>query len=475
MQTFHIECRETMSWIEDKQRILQSTDSLEMDLTGIMTLQRRLSGMERDLAAIQAKLNSLESEAQHIEQEHPEEAALIRERISQITVVWEQLTQMLKERDAKLEDAGDLHRFLRDLDHFQAWLTKSQTEIASEDSPSSLSEAEKLLQQHQTIKEEIDNYMDDYTTMMKYGENVTADANTQDDPQYMFLRERLKALKDGWEELHQMWENRQKHLSESLNLQMFLRDAKQAEVLLSQQEHILSKAETPMNLEQAESMMKRHEAFITTVEANDDKINAVCQFAGRLCDEGHPAVEKIQSKAEDISDRRSANRQKALAQLEKLRDQLQLHQFLQDCEELGEWVQEKNITAQDETYRSAKTVHSKWTRHQAFEAEIGANKDRLMKIQEAGRELMKEKPELADIILPKTQELGSQFNDLETTTKEKGERLFDANREVLLHQTCDDIDTWMDELEKQIEADDTGNDLASVNILMQKQQVICLF
>lgn len=29
----------------------------------------------------------------------------------------------------------------------------------------------------------------------------------------------------------------------------------------------------------------------------------------------------------------------------------------------------------------------------------------------------------------------------------------------------------MNDLEKQIEADDTGNDLASVNILMQKQQV----
>lgn len=39
VQTFHIECRETLSWIEDKKRILQSTDSLEMDLTGIMTLQ----------------------------------------------------------------------------------------------------------------------------------------------------------------------------------------------------------------------------------------------------------------------------------------------------------------------------------------------------------------------------------------------------------------------------------------------------
>lgn len=124
VQTFHIECRETISWIEDKKRILQSTDSLEMDLTGIMTLQvnkfnyyiknntfinfilyynylhyllqRRLSGMERDLAAIQAKLDSLESEAQINEKEHPEEAAVIRERIETIQKDWEELTQMVR-------------------------------------------------------------------------------------------------------------------------------------------------------------------------------------------------------------------------------------------------------------------------------------------------------------------------------------------------------------------------------------------
>jgi spectrin beta len=85
---------------------------------------------------------------------------------------------------------------------------------------------------------------------------------------------------------------------------------------------------------------------------------------------------------------------------------------------------------------------------------------------------VKEKPELAELIEPRISELGQQFDDLERITKEKGERLFDANREVLLHQTCDDIDTWMNDLEKQIESEDTGTDLASVNILMQKQQVM---
>lgn len=64
----------------------------------------------------------------------------------------------------------------------------------------------------------------------------------------MFLRERLKALKDGWAELHQMWENRQQLLSQSLSLQLLNRDARQAEVLLSQQEHLLSKDDTPVRM-----------------------------------------------------------------------------------------------------------------------------------------------------------------------------------------------------------------------------------
>ena len=44
------------SWINEKAKIIESTEELGNDLTGVMTLQRRLSGMERDLAAIQAKV-----------------------------------------------------------------------------------------------------------------------------------------------------------------------------------------------------------------------------------------------------------------------------------------------------------------------------------------------------------------------------------------------------------------------------------
>merc|ERR1711994_858882 len=96
----------------------------------------------------------------------------------------------------------------------------------------------------------------------------------------------------------------------------------------------------------------------------------------------------ISKKAEDISERRNNNHELALAQLEKLRDQLLKHQFLQDCEELHEWIQEKNVLVQEDTYRSAKTIHSKYTRHQAFESEIDSNKSRLAQVRQSGDQLL---------------------------------------------------------------------------------------
>ena len=83
--------------------------------------------MERDLAAIKAKLASLESEASKIEGTHPEEAEVVIERITKLSQSWEQLTAMLTVRDAKLEEAGDLHRFLKDLDHFQVFFFSLKT------------------------------------------------------------------------------------------------------------------------------------------------------------------------------------------------------------------------------------------------------------------------------------------------------------------------------------------------------------
>ena len=95
VNTWHIECQETMTWIREKAKLVESTDELGNDLSGVMTLQRRLSGLERDLAAIQAKLDSLQSDADRLAEDKPEEAEAIQAKIVQITELWQELKQMV--------------------------------------------------------------------------------------------------------------------------------------------------------------------------------------------------------------------------------------------------------------------------------------------------------------------------------------------------------------------------------------------
>ncbi|KJH51468.1 spectrin repeat-containing domain protein [Dictyocaulus viviparus] len=400
--------------------------------------QTLLSMMERDLGAIQAKLDALHKEADSIEKERPAEAQAIREEIKRIhhvrsirfryicivfnvlTVnvnplqVWDILNKKVREHEAKLDEAGDLQRFLRDLDHFQAWLTATQR-------------------------------------------------------------------------------------------QMFLRDAKQAEVMLSQQENYLTKDEAPNSLEQAENMLKRHQAccflkfflsillnftilflmfdvdvvlfntitpcldFMTTMDANDEKIRAVGMFGDQLCQDGHYAADKIHKKARNIDERREANRERAQVLLSKLKDALTLQQFLSDCEELREWIEEKMIRAQDETYRDAKTITSKFVRHQAFQSELQANKERLDQLQHAAIDLGAEKPEFTGTIDPQIVELAHQWEQLEKTTEEKGQKLFDANRQQLYVQSIADMKLM--EMEPQLEEmhPDELEDIRAHRLAVQEQ------
>ena len=62
-----------------------------------------------------------------------------------------------------------------------------------------------------------------------------------------------------------------------------------------------------------------------------------------------------------------------------------MQSFLQEADELGIFLVEKTVIAQEETYDEARSLHGKWQKHQAFEAELSANKERLEKLKEVSQ------------------------------------------------------------------------------------------
>uniref|UniRef100_A0AAQ5XZI6 Spectrin beta chain n=1 Tax=Amphiprion ocellaris TaxID=80972 RepID=A0AAQ5XZI6_AMPOC len=469
VQNYHLECNETKSWIKEKTKVIESTQELGNDLAGVMALQRKLTGMERDLAAIEDKLGDLGKEADRLASEHPEQSEAIKGRLAEITGVWEEMKDTMKNREESLGEASKLQQFLRELDDFQSWLSRTQTAIASEDMPNTLAEAEKLLAQHEGIKNEIRNYEEDYQKMRDMGEMVT---QGQTDAQYMFLRQRLQALDTGWNELHKMWENRQNLLSQSHAYQLFLRDTKQAEAFLNNQEYVLAHTEMPTTLEGAEAAIKKQEDFMTTMDANEEKISGVVDTGRRLVADGNISAERIQEKVDSIDQRHKKNRAAASDLLARLKDNRDLQKFLQDCQELSLWINEKMLTAQDMSYDEARNLHSKWLKHQAFMAELQSNKEWLDKIDKDGQTLMAEKPETEAMVKEKLASLKTMWQDLESTTQTKAKCLFDANKAELFTQSCADLDKWLGNLDGQLQSDDYGKDLTSVNILLKKQQIL---
>uniref|UniRef100_A0A8B9PLL2 Spectrin beta chain n=1 Tax=Apteryx owenii TaxID=8824 RepID=A0A8B9PLL2_APTOW len=294
----------------------------------------------------------------------------------------------------------------------------------------------------------------------------------QTDAQHVFLQQRLEALDTGWEELGQMWENRHHLLSQAYAFQLFLRDTKQVEGVLSTQEYALSHTEMPSTLQGAEASIKKHEDFMATMDANGERVQGLVAAGRKLVAEGSVHADKAQETVDSVESRHKRNREAAQELLGRLRDNWELQRFLQDGQELTLWINEKMLTAQDMSYDEARNLHTKWQKHQAFMAELASNKDWLDKIDKEGRQLGTEKPELGTVVTEKLEALHRLWDELESTTKTKAQCLFDANRAELFAQSCSALEAWLAGVRAQLQSDDYGKDLTSVNILLKKQQML---
>lgn len=236
LHNYDLDCDETQSWIKEKTRVIESTQDLGNDLAAVITIQRKLFGMERDLAAIQDKLDFLRGEAQKLVQDHPDNASDILGRQAELDAAWDALKRTLKDREDSLGEVSKLQTFLQDMDDFQAWLFKTQKAIASEDMPDGLPEAEQFLNLHDAVKDDMDGHEEDYHRVRDTGAGVIQ--GQEDDPQYQQLGQRLEGLDKGWDELHKIWDSRKNFLDQGLGFQQFMRDAKQADAILNNQVYI---------------------------------------------------------------------------------------------------------------------------------------------------------------------------------------------------------------------------------------------
>uniref|UniRef100_A0A4W6D1X3 Spectrin beta chain n=1 Tax=Lates calcarifer TaxID=8187 RepID=A0A4W6D1X3_LATCA len=469
LQNYLLECAEIKSQIQDKRKAIDATQYVGSDLGGVLALQRRLSTMEGALSVLEPKLLHLQEEAEHLATAHPGRAMEVLVPFDGISVEWEELKHTLQGCEDSLMVASRLQSFIQDLDSFLTWLVQTQTSAASDQLPNDLEEAERLINKHAALKEEIGRYEEDYERLQAMNELLESEEAPL--PQAA-LQQWLQKLDVGWNKLLEMWESRREVLVQAHIFHLFLRDVKQAESFLNNQESALAHVELPTTVETVEAAIKKHKDFTTTMELNLHRIKAVIEAGESLISQSNIYSERIRERIDTLANRGNQNRELAQQWLEKLNDQWELQRFLQDCHELGDWVCEKMLMARDSSRDETQKLHKKWLKHQAFMAELAQNKEWLDKIEKEGQHLIQEKPELSPVVRKKLEEIRECWQDLESTTQAKARQLFEANKADLLVQSYESLDQRLGQLEGQLAYVDQGQDLTTVNKQLKKLQTM---
>jgi len=121
IHTFNRDAADARERVQEKDAAL--SDDYGKDLASVQALQRKHEGFERDLAALEKKVNVLSQESQRLSKTYPDSAALMREREREVATAWKALLTKSHARNSKLVEAEQLQRYFNDFRDLSSWVS----------------------------------------------------------------------------------------------------------------------------------------------------------------------------------------------------------------------------------------------------------------------------------------------------------------------------------------------------------------
>jgi hypothetical protein len=164
--------------------------------------------------------------------------------------------------------------------------------------------------------------------------------------------EKLAQLEAERERLGAKWTEKQAFFLQSLEFQLFMRDAEQADTWITKQESFLANDSLGESLDDVEALLKKHEDFEKSLAAQEEKAKYLEEIAEKLItdEESNYAREEIVVKRDYLRERRSGMQHRADQRRNVLQEAFKYYMFERDCDELNGWINEKFKIAKSEEY-----------------------------------------------------------------------------------------------------------------------------
>lgn len=154
VELFNKVCEEAADWLMEKMEQLD-TAVLGHDLKTVQALKRRHDNLERELTPVEEKVNTVNSLANTVQQNYPNETKNVQKKQKEIDNLWQKVREKAVGRRARLENAVGQQIFTNSTNALLAWIANVKNRLNADDTVRDVQTAEAMLKDHQELGQEI--------------------------------------------------------------------------------------------------------------------------------------------------------------------------------------------------------------------------------------------------------------------------------------------------------------------------------
>ncbi|XP_038220979.1 spectrin beta chain, non-erythrocytic 5-like [Zerene cesonia] len=431
------------AWLDDVETQLLSEDHGK-DLSSVCALLKKHTRLEQAVTSKSEVATQLADTATHLADTGHFMSQEILDKTEQAVKRYRQLQEPIQIRRDNLEDAALLHRWERDADEELHWLKEREGAVRSEEMGATLPEAQALLKKHSALEAEI---IARESTINAVCSRALALARRGH-----FAGGALEAssrdLKNSLKNLLEAAALRSTALKERVHSLQLLSEMWEAEAWLAERKSALSGGDTGRDEESVLGLVRRLEAQQRELAAFLPSVTRLEKAAQERVNEDDVVKKKMEELKEMCEEIKllSAKRQ------QRLQQSLKYFKFVQECEEVQEWIGEQMTVAASEEY--GLDVEHVDTLQQAFDnflQQLNASEGRIEAVCEAGTALLEENTPEADRVKQKIEDIRGLWDDLKELAVARQEALAGARQVHEFDRSAEETLAWVAEKEATLQ------------------------
>lgn len=205
------------------------------------------------------------------------------------------------------------------------------------------------------------------------------------------------------------------------------------------------------------------------------KVAALTAHSRTMVERAHFDSANIEARTADLANR-YADFRTALLEQRRLRvDQMALIEFSHEVEDTTEWINAQMVTAASEDYgKDVGHVEMLIKSFDSFLATVtgpaSAGESRVSRVLALSEQLIAAQNRHAEVISLKVGELTQLWEDLKELASARHEALNGAKQVHVFDKNADETIAWIGEKEAEISTDELGQDLETIQSLLERQQ-----